>query len=221
MVKITRNMDITPKSEPIKQVSEQTSRKFSWSRLCITLVIVILTAGVIGGSVWYLMDQANNINKKTIDDLQSQLNKITDEQKKTNEETAEEDATDEIVYKNTDYGFEITFPEGWEKYKVNKKSPSAEEDGSVLAYYYVGLPTSDKSWEEPGMNSGYWSLFALSIYTKDQWNTMSDQEGPKPSLVAQKGNYVIGWMSAQAGPTDAASQASAVQSIIDTIKFTN
>lgn len=66
-------------------------QKFNWKRSLITIVIVLVTAGVVGGVTWYLMDRnANDIKaandksmealQKTITDLKSQ---ITDLESKT------------------------------------------------------------------------------------------------------------------------------------------
>ena len=45
------------------------SEKFNWKRFLITLIIVLLTAGATGGTVWYFMNDANQTQKETIDSL--------------------------------------------------------------------------------------------------------------------------------------------------------
>ncbi|NTU69802.1 hypothetical protein HGB13_03225 [bacterium] len=225
MVKITRNMDITPKGESFKKAEEKIKKKFSWTRLFITLFLVVLTAGATAGTMWYFMDQAAKTDKKTIDSLQSQLDRMIEDQKKANEEDAK-DNTDEMIYENTDYDFEIEFTKKWEGYKVFKYVD--EKDDSALAYYYVALPTSDDTWDEsPRVSKGYASLFAISVHTKEQWKEINSTESPvMTEFVEENDTYVISWSHAQAGPSEGMDEASDyskanddVPQIINSIKF--
>jgi|GEM_PF-5494838 len=59
---------------------DEGKKKFSWMRLLITIVIVLITAGAVGGSVWYLMDKnAKDVkasNDKLIQEMQNTINSL-------------------------------------------------------------------------------------------------------------------------------------------------
>ncbi len=61
--------------------------KFNWQRLLITVGIVIVTAGAIGGSTWYVMNQQAKNDKantdKQVSDLQKQVADLQKAQTKT------------------------------------------------------------------------------------------------------------------------------------------
>lgn len=123
-------------------------------------------------------------------------------------------AVNPLIYKNTDYGFEITFPSTWSGYKLFKKVMT---DGSIV--YYVAIPTTDKSWPESSADAGYASLFTIDVYTKAQWQALQAEEGIKPTKLGEKGDYVYAWSSGQATPTDATARFAEIKSIIATFKI--
>ncbi len=63
----------------------------NWERLLITLGIVVVTAGVIGGMTWYFMDKQakheKTANDKQILSLQKQIDELTKIQEKTDNKT--------------------------------------------------------------------------------------------------------------------------------------
>ncbi len=118
-----------------------------------------------------------------------------------------------LVYQNSDYDFELTFPQSWAGYKFFKKSISGTE-----ATYYVGLPTTDTAWTDSGADKGYASLFAVSVYTSAQWTTITAEDGPTPTKLGEKGGYVFAWSSAQSTPSDLESKFSDNKTIIATFK---
>lgn len=65
----------------------QEKSKFSWVRLLITVGIVIITAGIVGGSIWYYMDQnakkVKESNDSEILSLQKQVNDLNETQTTT------------------------------------------------------------------------------------------------------------------------------------------
>lgn len=125
--------------------------------------------------------------------------------------------TDPLVYKSTTYGFQMTFPATW-NYKL---FPTKAEDG-VTAGYYVAIPTADVSIDESsmGVDKGYTSLFALSIYTPSQWDAASKAEGPKPTLAIQNASYVIAYSMPNGTPaSDIAARVAEAKSVIATLKF--
>jgi hypothetical protein len=221
-------MDISSKESLVKKQEEKKKNKFSASRLAIVLLLVIMTAGATGGVMWYFMDQVNVINKKTIDDLRNQITAIS-EDVKDNTDKDEDSENDELIYKNDEYNFEMEFTKNWEGYKVFKHVDSKDE--TVLAYYYAALPTTDADWDEsPAVDKGYASLFAFSVYTKQQWEDINSEEvSMSGEFVVENDSYVIAWSHAQAAPSDFTNdknntlfKANAdINQIINSIKFTN
>lgn len=125
--------------------------------------------------------------------------------------------TDPLVYKNTTYGFQITFPATW-NYKF---FPTKAETG-VTAGYYVAVPTADTKVDESasGIDKGYASLFAISIYTPSQWDAVSKSADPKPIIAVQNASYVIAYSLPNGiAPTDLAARVAEARSVIATIKF--
>jgi uncharacterized protein YgiM (DUF1202 family) len=118
-----------------------------------------------------------------------------------------------LVYKNTKYQFQITFPTTWGAYKVFEGGPSE------VAIYYFGLPTTDKNWQEANITPGYASLMAVTVYSKAQYDALKAEGGQIGNPVATKGDYVLLASPGQAYPTDLKSQYGEVSSIIKTIKF--
>lgn len=121
-------------------------------------------------------------------------------------------AENPLVYKDTKYGFQITFPEAWAGYKFFEKNI----DGAIV--FYLGLPTTQAGWTGTGVDAGYSSMFAISVYTKAQWATASAEEGPKPTKLGEKGDYVFAWSQAQATPKDLEKRFAEISSVIDTFK---
>jgi len=125
--------------------------------------------------------------------------------------------TDPLVYKNTTYGFQVTFPATW----AYKFFPIAAENG-VTAAYYVAVPTTDTTIDESsmGVDKGYQSLFAVSVYTPSQWDVVQAAEGPKPTLATQNASYVVGYSMPNGIPgSDLAARVAEAKSVIATIKF--
>jgi uncharacterized protein YgiM (DUF1202 family) len=125
--------------------------------------------------------------------------------------------TNPLVYKSDDYGFEMTFPATW-AYKLFP----AKATPVVTATYYVALPTSDTSINESslGVDLGYSSLFAISVYTPSQWDTMKAYDGPKPVVAVQNADYVITYSLPNGIPAnDLAARLAETKSVIATIKF--
>ncbi len=107
-------------------------------------------------------------------------------------------ASDPLVYKNTDYNFQLTFPNTWSTYTVVKRSTV---DAGATAYYDVNLATTDTAT----YTSGVAPMFVIGVYTPSQWTTLSNSGEPAPTLLKQTSDYAFGYSVAQATPTDLAS----------------
>jgi uncharacterized protein YceK len=82
-----------------------------------------------------------------------------------------------IVYQS-EYGFSLNLPKSWEGYETEDKE--AQFNGFMAPVVY--FRTSE------GVD-----LFALSIFTTEQWAMEEKEEGPKPEKLGETGEYVIGF----------------------------
>lgn len=120
--------------------------------------------------------------------------------------------TNPWVYENEKYGFSLTFDGGWEGYEF------FEETIQGIPVFYLGLPTTQTGYLDGSVDSGYASLFAISVYTPSKWNEVKNSEGPKPTLLKETDKYVFVWSSAQARPDDLKTQFDDIKNIIATFK---
>ena len=118
--------------------------------------------------------------------------------------------TDPLVYKNTTYGYGLTFPSTWGSYTVVKRDTV---DAGATAYYDVFLATGDTSGLYPDGKS---SMFVIGVYTPSQWTTVSAEEGPKPAVVKETAKYVYTYSPSQSAPEDLAPLRSDINTIIKT-----
>ncbi len=94
-----------------------------------------------------------------------------------------------FYYENTDYGFQIHLPESWsETFTVKENKITLGEFGSANAVYF-GLPGDEE-------------LFAISMYSKEQWEKIKSEEGPMPDYLGENEKYVFGFNTAQDASLD-------------------
>lgn len=93
-----------------------------------------------------------------------------------------------LVYINTDYGFQITFPTGWENYKVDIDNKQVATTGAVYIHFLI--PTTDKTYpaailSDGGKLNGYVDVIALTAWNKSEWdkeiNSTECKTNPNPS----------------------------------------
>jgi len=116
-----------------------------------------------------------------------------------------------LIFKNTDYGFEITFPETWHSVALTKRSTA---EAGMTAYYDVFLPTNDTDWES---GAGKSSMFVIGVYTKAQWDVISAGE-IKPGLLGEGSTYVYTYSPSQATPEDLMTKRDDINDIVKTFK---
>ncbi len=194
----------------------KTKEKFSAKRFLILIAFVFLAAIFSAGPVWYFLNQALEVQKDQIESIQNQLNNLADQLK----EKQNKDVSDEIIYKNEDYNFQLTLPKTWQDYKVfETETEWGEEVGSVMTYYFA-LPTKDSNWpKEYDIDEGYASLFAITLLDEDQYEIVKSEDGPVPAKLGVSGNYIITWSGGQIVPEDLIDRLEEVKIIIDTISF--
>lgn len=93
-----------------------------------------------------------------------------------------ETGSDEMKYFSGLYGFSLTFPDSWDGYKVVE---------SQATYGNFEVPSLKFK------SSTRVDLFAVSVFTPEQWAKVEAQEGPKPEKLGEAAGYVFGWEAAQ------------------------
>lgn len=94
---------------------------FNWKRLLITVTYVVITALVIGGTVWYFMDQQA---KEDAEEYQKQI-AAAERQKESG--GGEKDETESWkIYTSKKYGFTIKYPTDW-TVSENESTSSGKE----------------------------------------------------------------------------------------------
>ena len=92
-----------------------------------------------------------------------------------------------LVYVNTEYGFQITFPTGWEKYKVDIDNKQLATTGA--AYIHFLIPTTDKTYLPVTLSNGdklngYADVIAITAWNKSEWdneiNSTECKTNPNP-----------------------------------------
>jgi len=162
--------------------------KNNWLNLFLIMVIVIFTAVVIGGSIYYVMDQQIKINKaeadSTVQDLQGQINEMKKAQTSNSTSTTIADPTSNWkTYTDSNFGFSFKYPSDFvviegksednNKFymlSINKVG-TVTADGMVqentsFAYIYVG----DSKLEDDkviinGLSASYYTDVAPLGYT--------------------------------------------------------
>src|SRR3989338_5683900 len=103
----------------------------------------------------------------------------------TSEETLETDTITEsdLTYTNSEYNFSLQFPETWVGYQTALRTLNWGELGESQSI--------DFGFEEQD------SLFNIGVFSKAQWEQISDTEGPAPIFVAENEVWVFAWDRAQ------------------------
>ena len=119
------------------------------------------------------------------------------------------------TYTNSAYGFSMEFPATWVGYKMK----AANIEGAT-ATYYVELPTKFPASPDGDSTAdkGYFSPFAISVYTLKQWDAAEAAEGPKDTLIGKNSKIVVAWAHAQWAPQDFKFESD-IKTIIDSFKL--
>ena len=174
--------------------------------IIITIIISLLFIVATGGGVWYWQKTVTDQEKTDLEEDKGQLEKkideldkkISDESKeKEDKEKKESKESSNVKYTDSQYGFELTFPDAWKYYGTEDAlmddSGGMVTDGKTI---YFGLPAKEiNTIYDFGFNRYYASPFAISIYTKAQWETSKNQEFA-PKKIADDNDYVFTYSQA-------------------------
>lgn len=124
----------------------------------------------------------------------------------------------DLTYSNPTYGFTMTFPATWKGYKFKE----ANFEGSTITYY-VEVPSTDSNSKTAGTtnDAGYYSSFAITVYTLAQWQDLQNSEGAiMATKITQNDKYVFTWSQANGVPaTDFGSKSDDIKTIIVSFKL--
>lgn len=200
-----------------KRGQEEISQ-FSWRRLLTTTVIVIVTAGVVFGITWFILDKMVREDQEVSDKLRVKLQEEIDELRKELKNGTSDTSENSKLYKNVEYGFQFTMPDSWQGYKVK----SAEIEGATTTIYFT-VPTTDSAYSEARDDSdaGFSSIFAVSVYNDEQWEMNQSQEGvgSRSVYLGKSGQYTFGYSHAQSAASDTTKANDDFRSIIDSFKL--
>lgn len=120
------------------------------------------------------------------------------------------------VYTNTQFGFQLTFTDAWEGYKVF--SSEGSQGVGAPTYLAFSLPTADKSSSVNNVTdniSGYAAPFTITIIAKDR-----AYQGTS-ARITQDSNNVYYYNTNKNLPKDLQGKNFEIPKIISTFKFTN
>lgn len=95
------------------------------------------------------------------------------------------------IYKNNEFGFQLTFTDQWKGYKVKEYAPGAMasyEPNAIAAFTFL-MPTTDK--ELGRLDNGYYNMFSIIVFSKSGWQKETSQDGPKAYLLRENNSYVF------------------------------
>jgi len=199
---------------PMGQNSDQPAvAKWLW----ITLIIVAVLGGFF--VAWYLLlgpgKTTEVVTSITTPATTTKTTTTTTTPTATGTTSTTPTATTDLTYSNTKYGFTLTFPTTWKGYKF--KDASFEDS---VATYYINVPTTDESMTANSTaEAGYYSPFALSVYTLDQWITAEAAEGSNATLIDKNDTYAFAWSQASGVPPTDWDKAADIKTIIASFKL--
>lgn len=73
-----------------------------------------------------------------------------------------------LNYFNSSYLFRITFPDSWLNYSPFEIDEIIDPELKIKTVFFA-LPTRSRDWQPISLPSGYAALFAVRIFTPQQW----------------------------------------------------
>ena len=172
-----------------------------------TLIIVsAITAVILIGGL-YLWQKNSEVPVNQISDQQED---VAPQQSTMTEQNnpSDNESVDGITYHNDIYKFSLTFPETWKGFIVKNRTIDWDTLGTSNSID-IGFLAQD-------------SLFNISMHTKDQWQKILSQEGPKPNYLGENSLYVFAYERAQYAADDAMiERMKEIPTIISTLTLDN
>ena len=181
---------------------------------------VLITAVLVGAATWLVMNQKYNNYKTATDKSLATMQKQVNDLKKAQQDETISAATGWQTYKNTDYGFQLTFGTKWKGYTVKKLAGA----GKALAEYTFSLPTNDTNYTQFGNNPA--QVFSITVYNTTDYQSLASQiassGAPALALIISQGGKSYIYSSAGQWPSDwslTGGNNGDVQTVISTFKL--
>jgi hypothetical protein len=126
------------------------------------------------------------------------------------QDASEKDTSTEsdLTYTNVEYNFSIQFPETWVGYQTALRTLNWGELGESQSIDF-GFPEQD-------------SLFNIGVFSKAQWETISDTEGPAPIFLGENETWIFAWDRAQYAANETmAARMDEIEAILKTFESTS
>lgn len=123
----------------------------------------------------------------------------------------------DITCTNDTYGFTYVRPASWGACKVKEAKLTGITDT-----FYVEIATKDANFAagDQVQDAGYYSPFAISVYTPAQWAEVEASEGPHDTKITSNNDYVFAWSQANGIPaTDFGTKTDDIKTIIASFKL--
>lgn len=127
------------------------------------------------------------------------------------------------TYKNTKYGFSLTFNDLWKNYRIIERKPDSERDGAaiisnVAAYLYVCVPTISDTWSDEA--SGVYCPFAITAIKAANYEKYAAEDPLVGHYINRNSSYAFTYNKAQGRPeNDGEAVISDSDNIISTFKL--
>jgi hypothetical protein len=124
-----------------------------------------------------------------------------------------------LTYTNTQYGFEIKFPDTWKNYKAVETTDLIFNDVKYIEY---ALPTKDNKYYSMA-GKGQITLLTVGIYPASEWQkAQSGKYGPKPILLGHNSKNYFGYYTQNINTTDSEFMKKDLQitEVVKTFKLT-
>jgi len=111
-------------------------KKVDARRLIITITLVLITALLIGGGVWYFMDQNQKdiqaTNEKTTQDLQKQIDALNAKSSSTSTNNSSNNNSTTKTYTNSDLGISFDYPNTYTLTTTGSLKPGQISAGNIV-----------------------------------------------------------------------------------------
>ena len=190
-------------NESLENMEQTTTKSKGFSIALVTIIVLLIIGG--GFGFYFLNSQIDNLERDLDVEKQKVEDQVENEDADTTEEEVvldnDEDADEEdeevdepepqptdIDYYNQKYGFGMTFPLTWEDYDATE------------------IQTNWGEFKAQSVSFGFdaqESLFAISVFTKDQWETLQDlPDRRQVTYLDENSMYVFAWSHAQSLEND-------------------
>lgn len=125
-----------------------------------------------------------------------------------------------LTYVNSQYEFELKFPNTWKDYKTAETSDLIFNNVKYIEY---ALPTKDSKYYSMAGRSMI-TILTVGIYPPSEWQkAQSGKYGPKPTLLGQNSKYYFGYYTQKINTTDSDFMKKDLQisEVVKTFKLTN